>query len=108
MLAALGYQESQLDQTKRSHVGAIGVMQLMPTTASDKNVDINDIHITESNIHAGTKYLRFIRDRYFTNTEINALDSILFSFAAYNAGPARINRIRKEAKKIWIKSKQMV
>ncbi|MCP4578288.1 MAG: lytic transglycosylase F, partial [Deltaproteobacteria bacterium] len=43
MLAALAYQESTIDQSKRSHVGAIGVMQILPSTAKDKNVNIPNI-----------------------------------------------------------------
>lgn len=69
MLAALAYQESTIDQSKRSHVGAVGVMQILPTTARDKNVNIPNIEKIESNIHAGTKYLRFMMDRYFADVK---------------------------------------
>jgi membrane-bound lytic murein transglycosylase MltF len=98
LLAALAYQESQLDQSKRSHAGAVGVMQMLPTTAADPNVGIPDITVLENNIHAGAKYLRFLRDRYFSDPEIGRVDQALFSFAAYNAGPARINRLRNQAR----------
>jgi membrane-bound lytic murein transglycosylase MltF len=98
MIAAQGYQESKLDQRKRSKAGAIGIMQLMPTTARDKNVNIPDIEKAEKNIHAGVRYLRFLRDRYFNEPELSALDKALFSFAAYNAGPRSITRARKRAK----------
>ncbi|MBE9521089.1 MAG: lytic transglycosylase F, partial [Proteobacteria bacterium] len=67
MTAALAYQESQLDHNQRSHVGAVGIMQLMPATAADKNVGIPDIKELEKNIHAGHKYLRFLQDRYFND-----------------------------------------
>ncbi|MFC1680702.1 transglycosylase SLT domain-containing protein [Pseudomonadota bacterium] len=97
MLAAMGYQESGLDQSKRSSVGAVGVMQMLPSTARDPNVGIEDIHVMEHNIHAGTKYLRFLRDRYFSVDDISELDQTLFAFASYNAGPARINGLREEA-----------
>jgi len=97
MTAALAYQESQLDQSRKSHVGAVGIMQLMPATAADKNVGIPDIKELENNIHAGHKYLRFIQDRYFSDPQIDTLNRYLFSFAAYNAGPAKVNRLRKEA-----------
>ena len=50
MLAAQGYQESQLNQSAKSSVGAIGVMQLMPATGAEMKV--GDIHTTEANIHA--------------------------------------------------------
>jgi len=97
MTAALAYQESTLDHNKRSQVGAVGIMQVLPSTAADKNVGIPDVDNLESNIHAGTKYLRFLRSRYFNDPEINDLNQTLFSFAAYNAGPAKVAKLRKEA-----------
>ena len=56
LMAAQGYQESQLDQNAKSHVGAIGVMQVMPATG--KEMKVGDITQTEANIHAGVKYMR--------------------------------------------------
>jgi membrane-bound lytic murein transglycosylase MltF len=97
LLVAQGYQESGLDQKTRSPVGAIGVMQVMPTTAGDKNVAIRDIHLTEPNIHAGIKYMRFLVNQYFDEPGIDRVNRHLFAFAAYNAGPNRISRLRKEA-----------
>jgi len=97
MLAAQGYQESGLDQSKKSPAGAIGVMQLLPSTAADRNVNIPNIKELENNIHAGAKYMRFLHDRYFANDELDELNRHLFAFAAYNAGPARIARLRTEA-----------
>ncbi len=97
MLTALAYQESQLDQSVRSHVGAIGVMQIKPDTAADPNVGITGIDTIENNIHAGTKYLAFLRERYFADPQIPRLDRHLLLFAAYNAGPARVAKLREEA-----------
>lgn len=97
MIAALAYQESRIDQSKRSPVGAIGVMQILPSTARDKNVNIPDIEELENNIHAGVKYLRFIRDRYFEKEPMDDLNKMLFSFASYNAGPSKIISLRREA-----------
>ena len=94
MVAAQGYQESRLDQNAKSGAGAIGIMQLLPSTAADANVGIPDITRAEPNIHAGVKYLNFIRDRYFSDPEINRFNQTLFAFAAYNAGPARIRKLR--------------
>jgi membrane-bound lytic murein transglycosylase MltF len=102
IIAAQGYQESTLDQSKRSHAGAVGVMQILPTTARDPNVGIPDINKIEQNIHAGVKYLRFLRSRYFNAPEISAADSVLFSFAAYNAGPRNIARARARAAKMGL------
>ena len=100
MIAAQGYQESKLDQSKRSPAGAIGIMQLLPSTAADPNVNIADIQNAKNNVHAGVKYLRFLRQRYFSDTEIEPLDRVLFSFAAYNAGPRNLARARNKAAKM--------
>jgi membrane-bound lytic murein transglycosylase MltF len=97
LMAAQGYQESGLDQKRRSHVGAIGVMQVMPATARDKAVNIPDIEVLESNIHAGIKYNRWVADTYFDDPDIDGLNRAFFVFASYNAGPNRIARLRKEA-----------
>jgi membrane-bound lytic murein transglycosylase MltF len=97
MIAAQGYQESRFDQSKRSSAGAMGIMQLMPSTAADPAVGIPDISTAEANVHAGVKYLRWIRDRYFSDEEIEPLDRILLSFAAYNAGPGNVARARRKA-----------
>ncbi len=97
MVAAQGYQESGLDQDARSHAGAIGIMQLLRSTAEDPNVGIPDIEEAEPNIHAGVKYLHFLRNRYFDDPELDAFNRALFSFAAYNAGPARVRGLRRKA-----------
>jgi len=97
LVAAQGYQESGLDQSTRSRVGAIGVMQVMPATARDRNVNIPNIHELEPNIHAGVKYLRFMVNEYFDEPGIDRVNRHLFAFASYNAGPNRIQRLRKVA-----------
>lgn len=97
MLAAQGFQESTLDQKKRSHVGAVGVMQIMPATGQSLNV--GDITLTEPNIHAGAKYMDQLMTRYFADAKFDSQDRTLFAFASYNAGPGNISRMRKEAQK---------
>ena len=97
MLAAQGYQESQLNQNAKSHVGAIGVMQLMPATGAEMKV--GDIKVTEANVHAGTKYMDQLMSRYFRDAKFNEANWSLFAFASYNAGPGRIASMRKEAVK---------
>jgi soluble lytic murein transglycosylase-like protein len=97
MIAAQGYQESKLDQSTVSPAGPIGVMQILPSTAADPNVAIADIELLDSNVHAGVKYLRFLRDRYFSDPAIAPLDQEPFSFAAYNAGPGNIAKARAKA-----------
>jgi membrane-bound lytic murein transglycosylase MltF len=95
--AAQGYQESRLNQDVRSAAGAVGVMQLLPSTAADDNVGIPNIEDVDANIHAGIKYLDFLRSRYFSEPDITPLNRALLSLAAYNAGPARLIRMRQRA-----------
>jgi membrane-bound lytic murein transglycosylase MltF len=96
LMAAQGYQESRLNQSVRSHVGAIGVMQVMPGTG--KELKVGDITQLDPNIHAGVKYMRWMIDHYYGDEPMTQLDKALFSFASYNAGPARIARLRAETK----------
>ena len=97
LLAAQGFQESRLDQSVRSPAGAIGVMQLLPSTAQDKNVAIPNIDELEPNIEAGAKYMAFLKERYFSGPELDELNGSLLALASYNAGPGRIRRLRREA-----------
>jgi membrane-bound lytic murein transglycosylase MltF len=98
LMAAQGYQESGLDQSKRSRVGAIGVMQVMPATARDKAIGIPDIEKLESNIHAGIKYNRWMMDNFYNEPGITPLNKGMFSLASYNAGPSRVASLRREAR----------
>lgn len=97
LITAQGYQESALNQKARSHVGAIGIMQIMPATG--KGLKVGDIRQLEPNIHGGVKYMRWMIDHYYADEPMTALDKALFSFASYNAGPARVARLRAEARK---------
>ena len=89
-------------------------MQVLPTTAKDKNVAITNIDILENNIHAGSKYLRFLKSRYFSDESIDELNRNLFAIAAYNAGPARIAKLRREAEKkgldpnVWFNNVEVI
>ena len=97
MLAAQGYQESQLNQQAKSHVGAIGIMQLMPDTGAQMKV--GDIHVAESNIHAGTKYMDQLMTTYFRDAQFSEGNRPLFAFASYNCGPGNVARARTEAER---------
>ena len=96
-LAAVGFQESRLDQSRRSKAGAVGIMQMKPSTAADKNVAVTPIDTVDKNVHAGAKYLDFLRNRYFSDPEIPDQARFDFTLAAYNAGPSRIAGLRREA-----------
>jgi membrane-bound lytic murein transglycosylase MltF len=114
MVAALAYQESRIDQSLRSPAGAIGVMQMLPSTAQDPNVNIPNIEVLENNIHAGVKYLRFLRDQYFEKEPMTEANKTLFTFASYNAGPGKVAKLRREAEKtgldpnVWFRNVEMV
>jgi len=114
MVAAQAYQESGLDQSVVSRAGAIGIMQMLPSTAADKSVGIPDISTIDNNIHAGTKYLRYIVDHYFDDPEIDEVNRTLFAFASYNAGPNRIRRLRAKAAEsgydanLWFRNVEVV
>lgn len=97
ILAALAYRESGLNNKKKSPQGAVGIMQVLPSTAADKNINVKNVSKLENNIHAGTKYLDFLRQRYFNEPDIAPADQVFFSLAAYNAGPARISQMRRLA-----------
>ena len=81
LVKAIATAESDWDQSARSSVGAIGVMQLMPETADALGVNPYDI---EENIEGGAKYIRQMLDTFDGNVR-NAI-------AAYNAGPGAVKR----------------
>jgi membrane-bound lytic murein transglycosylase MltF len=95
MLSAQGYQESQLNQEARSPVGAIGLMQVMPATGKELNV--GDITVADSNVHAGTKYMDQLVSRELAGANMDDINRTLFAFAAYNCGPGNMAKLRKAA-----------
>ena len=100
MIAAQAYQESQIDQSRRSPAGAVGVMQIKPSTAADKSVGITDVETNmQNNIHAGVKYLNYIMETNFKDAKLDSIDRGLFAFACYNAGPARVLKLQQMAER---------
>ncbi len=98
MLAALAYQESRLDHSARSPAGAVGIMQLLPTTGAEMGV--GDILELENNIHAAARYVRWMIDRYYSGGDIDEDNRTLFALASYNAGPRRVREMRAEAREL--------
>jgi membrane-bound lytic murein transglycosylase MltF len=97
LLAALAFRESGLKQSARGPTGAVGVMQIKPATAAGREVGIKNVaESAEANIHAGTKYIRYLADQYFPGKEVTDFNRILFALASYNAGPNRIAGLRKK------------
>ena len=96
LLAAQGYQESHLDQSKRRPRGAVGIMQLLPSTAADKSVSISGVdESADRNIEAGAKYLRHLIQTYLDEPNLDPVNQTLLAFAAYNAGPANLRKMRR-------------
>ena len=115
MIAAQAYQESTIDQTKTSPAGAIGVIQIKPSTAAGDPVNIQGVDKDiEKNINAGVKYLNFIMENYFKDAHMNRLNRGLFAFASYNAGPNRIAKLRKQAEaeglnpNVWFNNVELI
>jgi membrane-bound lytic murein transglycosylase MltF len=113
MIAAQAYQESQLDQTKHSAAGAIGIMQVLPSTASDPSIGIPHIDIPDRNVEAGVKFLRLLRSTYVNDPAIDPVNQTLMAFAAYNAGPGNLQKARRRAvamgldDKIWFRNVEL-
>src|SRR5262245_65845581 len=93
MLMAQGYQESHLDQQKRSRSGAVGIMQVIPKYAAPAPINVPDVSKADKNILAGVRMLNDIVNRYFADPAIDEVNRTLFTFASYNAGPNRIAQI---------------
>jgi membrane-bound lytic murein transglycosylase MltF len=100
LLAAQGYQESELDQACHNASGATGVMQIKPSTAKEKPIEITDVAASaDSNIHAGAKYVRYLADTYVDATVVDPRERVFMALAAYNAGPGNLKRFRDYASK---------
>ena len=95
MIMAQGFQESRLDHSVISPAGAVGVMQLLPTTAADMGVD--DVTVLEDNVLAGVRYVRYLIDNFFDEPALEPSERLLFALAAYNAGPGRVRQMRQAA-----------
>ena len=95
LLVAQGYQESGLDQRIVSRAGAVGLMQVLPETG--RELGVGNIHEPDPNVHAGAKYMAQLMDNYFNDASFDEQNRNLFAFAAYNAGPGKIQSLRREA-----------
>jgi membrane-bound lytic murein transglycosylase MltF len=96
LLSAQAFQESQLKQQTMSHMGAVGVMQLLPSTAAHPPINIPNIKSADDNIHAGVKYMRHLIDQYFAREHMDFLNEQLFALAAYNCGPGNVRKLRRK------------
>lgn len=103
LLMAQAYQESTLNQSVVSRRGAVGIMQVLPSTASEWYINLSSVSDLDNNVHAGTKYMRYMIDSFFSDPQISNSDRLLFALASYNSGPSRITRYRMEAREAGLK-----
>lgn len=96
LLSAQAFQESQLKQQTVSHMGAVGVMQLLPSTAAHPPINITNIKTADDNIHAGVKYMRYLIDKFYKREQMDFLNEELFALAAYNCGPGNVRKLRRK------------
>jgi membrane-bound lytic murein transglycosylase MltF len=92
LLVALGYEESRLEQQVVSSAGAVGLMQVKPTTA--RAIGIADISQADGNVRAGTKLLAVLIDNYFKDAPFDQQNRTLFAFAGYGMGAGALQWCR--------------
>ena len=80
LLVAMAYEESRMNPSARSHAGAEGLLQVLPATANELQLDVSD---PQSNVLAGARYFRRMHKRF---------GSVDLALAAYNAGPTAVAR----------------
>jgi hypothetical protein len=92
MAFGLVMAESGFKNSATSHVGAVGLTQLMPRTAAwmEPGVRTSDLRDSETNLRIGFKYLRYLLDKYDEDARLALL--------AYNRGPGTVDRVLKQGK----------
>lgn len=91
LIAAQAFQESQFDPKAQSHLGTIGLLQVMPATARD--MGFKSISDVDTGVHAGVRYLRAQLDR-LSPADLKDDDMVCFALASYNAGYGHLSDAR--------------
>ncbi|MCG8379181.1 MAG: transporter substrate-binding domain-containing protein [Proteobacteria bacterium] len=93
LITALMFQESQFNPDANSYAGAVGLMQLIPSTA--ELMGVSDTNNPETSIYAGIRYLSYLRDKF--EDTLSLQDRTWFALASYNAGYGRVKKARELA-----------
>jgi len=96
-LAALAFKESTLNPSARGASGAVGLMQMTPSTA--RSMGVRDATRLDDNVLASAKYLASLRRTFFASPRLNERERMAFILAAYNLGPQRVQAMRAEARR---------
>ena len=96
LLASVVYQESNFDSNAESWVGAIGLMQIMPSTG--KQFGFENLWEPNQNIKAGVRFFQFL-DKQWAHTITNPEERLKFVLASYNVGLSHVLDARNLAKK---------
>ncbi|WP_158589079.1 MltF family protein [Alginatibacterium sediminis] len=100
VLVAQAYQESGLNNDLVSDRGAVGVMQLLPSTGAE--MGIKDLSNVDQNIKAGAKYMSWLREYHLSDYELAPNEQLAFNWAIYNAGPGRLKTILKKTEELGL------
>jgi len=98
LIAAQMYQESQFDPAAMSRSGAVGLMQLLPSTA--EAIGLGNVARPEIAIHAGIKYLYTLRNEF--DEQVPVGERTWFALAAYNLGAQRVAKAREMASQLGL------
>jgi len=98
LITAQMYQESRFDPKAKSFAGARGLMQVLPKTA--RFMGFKGVSEPEEGIHAGIKYLDWVRNRFESDLPVN--ERMWFSLAAYNAGHGHVADARRLARQLGL------
>ncbi|MFA0961420.1 transporter substrate-binding domain-containing protein [Roseivirga sp. BDSF3-8] len=87
LLAAQVYQESKFDPYAQSWAGAVGLMQLMPSTA--ETYGAKNLYNPNQSLKAGTKYIEFLQDMWLEKVA-DSTERVKFVLASYNVGAGHV------------------
>ena len=91
MVHAISRQESEFDRTRRSHANAIGVMQLLPSTAREE-AGILGVQYLRANLTEDPQYNITLGDAHFARRMSLYGGAYPLAIASYNAGPGRVRQ----------------